>query len=47
MFVFSLSIFGQDSNIIINAMNSINNNGQFTVQFTDNSGNYIVNQEKT
>ena len=45
LFVFSSSIFGQDSNIIINAMDSIDNNGQFTVQLTDNAGNPIINQE--
>lgn len=45
LFMFNSSIFGADSNIVINAMDPINTGGQFSVQLTDNAGNPIINQE--
>lgn len=45
VFMFMPSIFGQNSNILINSMDSIDIGGQFTLQLTDENGNPIINQE--
>jgi hypothetical protein len=45
LLMFNTSIFGKDSAIVINAMDSIDTGSQFSVQLTDSNGNPIINQE--
>ena len=45
LLMFNTSIFGKDSAIVINAMDSIDTGGQFSVELMDSNGNHIINQE--